>query len=132
MTTGQIHDFYTRLAPTLVNEFSVVGEPFVHPAYEQYRQRQLSLRRRVLPVSPPALPNGLSGYLVFPGNNAPVSWDGTNSHVFNEAQNTYDAQENLLWTKGKHNLTFGFQYQALEDNENTPLTGTQAGFTIQQ
>ena len=31
---------------------------------------------------------------------------------------------------GKHNLTFGFQYQALEDNENTPLTGTQPGFTF--
>ena len=36
----------------------------------------------------------------------------------------------MLWTKGKHNLTFGFQWQALEDNENTPLTGTQAGFTF--
>ena len=36
----------------------------------------------------------------------------------------------MLWTKGKHNLTFGFQWQALQDNENTPLTGTQAGFTF--
>ena len=59
-----------------------------------------------------------------------MSWDGTNSHAFNEAQNTYDVQDNILWTKGKHNITFGFQYQALEDNENTPLTGTQAGFTF--
>ena len=39
-------------------------------------------------------------------------------------------QDNILWTKGKHNLTFGFQSQALQDNENTPLTGTQAGFTF--
>jgi hypothetical protein len=39
-------------------------------------------------------------------------------------------QDNVLWTKGKHNITFGFQFQALEDNENTPLTGTQAGFTF--
>src|ERR1035441_5734049 len=52
------------------------------------------------------------------------------SHAFNEAQNTYDVQDNILWTKGKHNITFGFQYQALEDNENPPLTGTQAGFTF--
>jgi hypothetical protein len=66
----------------------------------------------------------------FSGNNAPVSWDGTNSHAFNEAQNTYDLQDNILWTRGRHNITFGFQYQALEDNENTPLTGTQAGFTF--
>jgi outer membrane receptor protein involved in Fe transport len=39
-------------------------------------------------------------------------------------------QDNVLWTKGKHNLTFGFQWQSLQDNENTPLTGTQAGFTF--
>ena len=23
------------------------------------------------------------------------------------------SQDNILWTKGKHNLTFGFQFQAL-------------------
>jgi outer membrane receptor protein involved in Fe transport len=64
------------------------------------------------------------------GINNPVSWLGTNSHAYNEAQNTVDVQDNILWTKGKHNLTFGFQWQTLQDNENTPLTGTQAGFTF--
>jgi len=58
-----------------------------------------------------------------------VSCLGTNSHAYNEAQNTFDAGQRL-WTKGKHNLTFGFQWQSLQDNENTPLTGTQAGFTF--
>ncbi len=66
----------------------------------------------------------------FAGNNIPVSWDGTNSHAFNEAQTSYTAQDNLMWTKGKHQFTFGFQWQALQDNENTPLTGTQAGFSF--
>ncbi len=81
------------------------------------------------------LPGGVAGS-GFPditfsgGDNTPVSWDGTNSHAYNEAQNTFDAQDNVLWTKGRHNLTFGFQWQSLQDNENTPLTGTQAGFTF--
>lgn len=66
----------------------------------------------------------------FSGNNAPVSWDGTNSHAYDEAQNTVDIQNNLLWTRGRHNVTFGFQWQTLQDNENTPLTGTQAGLTF--
>ena len=39
-------------------------------------------------------------------------------------------QDNLLWTKGRHHFTFGFQWQALQDNENLPLTGSQAGFTF--
>ena len=53
----------------------------------------------------------------FSGNNAPISWAGANSHVFNEAQNTLDVQDNVLWTKGKHNLTFGFRFRSLQDNE---------------
>ena len=71
--------------------------------------------------------------VTFSGTNTvdyPVSWDGTNSHAFNEAQTTFTLQDNLLWTKGRHHLTFGFQWQALQDNENTPLTGSQAGFTF--
>jgi len=55
--------------------------------------------------------------LSFAGTNSPIGWAGTNSHVFNEAQNTVDIQNNVLWVKGKHNLTFGFQFQTLQDNE---------------
>jgi hypothetical protein len=68
--------------------------------------------------------------VTFNGNNIPVSWDGTNSHAYNEAQTSYVAQDNILWTKGRHQITVGYQWQALQDNENTPLTGTQAGFTF--
>jgi hypothetical protein len=83
------------------------------------------------------LPAGVasSGFpdITFSGTNTvdyPVSWDGTNSHAYNEAQTTFTVQDNLLWTKGRHHLTFGFQWQALQDNYNNPLTGSQAGFTF--
>ncbi len=118
-TTAQIHDSYV-ISPTLVNQASV------------------SLSRMWIPLTDPTasggypvkagltgLPAGFASTafpdISFSGNNAPVSWDGTNSHVYNEAQNTIDAQDNFLWIKGKHNLTFGFQWQTLQDNETFAL-----------
>src|SRR5262249_31668358 len=46
------------------------------------------------------------------------------------AVNTFTAQDNILWVRGRHSVTFGFQFQALQDNYNNPLTGTLAGFTF--
>jgi hypothetical protein len=35
-----------------------------------------------------------------------------------------------MWTWHRNRFTLGFQWQAEQDNENTPLTGTQAGFSF--
>jgi hypothetical protein len=124
-TLAQVHDSYV-ITPTLINQAS------------------LSLSRLWIPLTDPTangnypgkagltgLPAGFASTafpdISFGGNNAPVSWDGTNAHVYNEAQNTVDAQDNILWTKGKHNLTFGFQWQTLQDNETFAL---DAAFTF--
>src|SRR5271157_3844759 len=124
-TVAQLHDSYV-ISPTLVNQAS------------------LSLSRMWIPLTDPSangnypgkagvtgLPAGFASTafpdISFGGQNAPVSWDGTNAHVYNEAQNTVDAQDNLLWTKGRHNLTFGFQWQSLQDNETFAL---DAAFTF--
>jgi hypothetical protein len=128
-TTAQIHDSQI-ISASLVNQFNA------------------SLSRMFIPLTSntfggnypgkaglKGLPGGVAGSgfpdITFSGGiNNPVSWLGTNSHAYNEAQNTFDVQDNVLWTKGRHNVTFGFQWQSLQDNENTPLTGTQAGFTF--
>ena len=127
-TTAQIHDNYT-LRPNLVNQFS------------------LSLSRMYIPLGNPTaggnyptkagitgLPPGIASSAMpdvnFAGTNPPISWAGTNAHVNTEAANTYDVQNNILWTKGKHFITVGFQYQALQDNYNNPLTGTLASFSF--
>jgi hypothetical protein len=124
-TLGQLHDSFT-ISPSLVNQFSV------------------SLSRLWIPLTDPTeggdypgkagltgLPAGFASTafpdVSFTGQNAPVSWKGTNSHVFNEAQNTVDVQDNVLWIKGRHNLTFGFQWQSLQDNETFALN---AAFTF--
>jgi hypothetical protein len=127
-TLAQIHDSYI-VTSTMVNQFSVglsrLFIPLTSNTFGGGYPGKAGLT---------GLPGGVAGSgfpdITFSGNNAPVSWDGTNSHAFNEAQNTYDVQDNMLWTHGKHNVTFGFQWQSLQDNENTPLTGTQAGFTF--
>ncbi len=86
-------------------------------SWEAIRQAAITPSKAGLAGLPPGLASTAFPDMNFSGNNAPVCWDGTNSHVFNEAQNTFDVQDNVLWTKGKHNLTFGFQFQALQDNE---------------
>jgi hypothetical protein len=125
---GQIHDNYI-ISPNLVNQFSASLSRLFIPLTSNTASGDYPSKAGLTGLPPGIASTGFPD-ISFNGNNAPVSWDGTNSHAYNEAQNTYDVQDNILWTKGKHNVTFGFQYQALEDNENTPLTGTQAGFTF--
>ena len=127
-TLAQFHDTHL-ISQTLVNQFSFSLSRLFIPLTSNTASGNYPSKAGLTGLPPGIASTGFPD-ISFAGNNAPVSWDGTNSHAFNEAQNTYDVQDNVLWTKGRHNLTFGFQYQALQDNENTPLTGTQAGFTF--
>lgn len=127
-TLAQIHDTYS-ISPSMVNQFSVSLSRLFIPLASNTASGNYPSKAGLTGLPPGIASTGFPD-VTFSGNNSPVSWDGTNSHAFNEAQNTYDVQDNILWSKGKHNVTIGFQYQALEDNENTPLTGTQAGFTF--
>lgn len=116
---GQIHDSYV-ITPTLVNQasvsFSRLWIPLTDPTANGNYPGKAGLTGLPAGFASSAFPD-----ISFSGVNSPVSWDGTNSHVFNEAQNTIDIQDNVLWTKGRHNLTFGFQWQTLQDNETFAL-----------
>ncbi len=53
----------------------------------------------------------------------PSNW--TSYKGYSQTVNTYDIMDNLQWTRGKHNFTFGFLYQWLSENESnwdTPST----------
>src|SRR5260370_27447152 len=63
----------------------------------------------------------------FAGTNAPNGWVGT---PFNEAENNFTLNDNLSWVRGKHSIAFGFQYQALQDNQASPADGTSASFSF--
>ncbi|HEX9201147.1 MAG TPA: TonB-dependent receptor [Acidobacteriaceae bacterium] len=127
-TMAQIHDAYI-ITPNLVNDFGYGLSRLFIPLTSDTGSGNYPSKAGLT-----GLPAGIAstGFpdVSFSGNNNPVSWDGTNSHAFTEWQTSFTAQDNILWTKGRHHLTFGFQWQALQDNENTPLTGTQAGFSF--
>lgn len=122
---GQIHDSHV-ITPTLLNQaslsFSRMFIPLTDPTANGNYPGKAGLTGLPAGFASTAFPD-----ISFSGVNSPVSWRGTNSHVFNEAQNTIDFQDNVLWTKGRHNLTFGFQWQTLQDNETFALN---AGFTF--
>jgi hypothetical protein len=127
-TLAQLHDSHI-ISSSMVNQFSIGVSRLFIPLTSNTASGNYPAKAGITGLPPGIASTGFPD-ISFAGNNAPVSWDGTNSHAFNEAQNTYDVQDNILWTKGRHNVTFGFQWQSLQDNENTPLTGTQAGFTF--
>jgi hypothetical protein len=114
-TLGQIHDNFT-IAPSLINQFSFSLSRLWIPLGSNTATGNYPAKAGITGL-PPGLGAVAFPDVAFAGTNAPVGWAGTNSHVFNEAQTTFTTQDNLLWIHGRHSFTFGFQYQALQDNE---------------
>lgn len=127
-TTAQLHDVYV-LRPTLVNQFSVNFNRMYIPLGNPTAAGNYPTKAGITGL-PPGIASSAMPDVGFNGNNSPIGWAGTNAHVNTEAANTYDIQNNILWTHGRHYVTVGFQYQALQDNFNNPLTGTLASFTF--
>ena len=130
-TTVQIHDAYT-IKTNMVNDVAWGQSRLFIPLVSNTYGGNYPVTAGLTGLPPGVASSGFPD-ITFSGTNAtdyPVSWDGTNSHAYNETPNTFDVQDNFLWTKGRHQLTLGGQWQAIEDNENLPLTGSQAGFTF--
>jgi hypothetical protein len=127
-TLAQVHDSYV-VRPNLINDFGYGLSRLYIPLTSNTGGGTYPSSAGLTGLPPGIASTGFPD-VTFNGNNVPVSWDGTNSHAYNETQTTFTAQDNMLWTKGKHQVTLGYQWQALQDNENIPLTGTQAGFTF--
>jgi len=126
--TAQIHDTYV-FSPSVLDQFSFsynrLFVPLVNITADGLYPQKAGLKGLPPGIASQAMPD-----ITFNGANAPIGWAGTNAHANTEAVNTYTVQNNVQWVKGQHSLTFGFQYQALQDNYNNPLTGTLAGFTF--
>ena len=119
---GQLHDTYT-LTPSLVNQASAsynrIWIPLSNPTTEGAYPQKAGIKGL-----PPSVVQLTFPDINFSGTNSPGGWQGTNAHFFNEAANTFTVQDNLMWVKGSHSLVFGFQYQALQDNENFALVAS--------
>ena len=130
-TLAQIHEAYA-VNPNMVNDFgwglSRLWIPLISNTAGGNYPTKAGLTGLPAGIASTGFPD-----VSFSGtNDLPVSWDGTNSHAYNEAQTTFTLQDNFLWSRGRNHYTFGYQWQAMQDNYNNPLSGTQAGFTFAQ
>jgi hypothetical protein len=119
---GQIHDTYT-IKPSILNQFSAsfnrLWVPLSNPTTDGAYPQKAGIKGL-----PPSVVQLTFPDINFTGTNSPGGWQGTNAHFFNEAANTFTAQDNVLWVKGRHSIAFGFQFQALQDNENFALVAS--------
>jgi hypothetical protein len=127
-TLAQLHESYV-IRTDLVNDFGYGLSRLFIPLTSNTAGGGYPSKAGLAGLPPGVASTGFPD-VSFSGNEVPVSWDGTNSHAYDETQTTFTAQDNVLWTKGRHQVTLGFQWQALQDNYNSPLTGTQAGFSF--
>jgi hypothetical protein len=116
---GQLHDTFT-ITPSLLNQFSAsfnrIAIPLQNPTVAGAYPQKAGIKGLPASVVQLAFPD-----INFTGSNSPGGWQGTNAHFYNEIVNTFTAQDNILWVKGRHSMVFGFQWQALQDNENFAL-----------
>ena len=116
---AQFHDTYT-FKPSLLNQFSYafnrIWIPLQNPTTAGDYPTKAGIKGLPNTVVAATFPD-----ISFTGTNSPGGWQGTNAHYYNEAANTFTAQDNLMWIKGRHSMVFGFQFQALQDNENFAL-----------
>ena len=126
--TTQIHDTYT-ISPSIVNQFSYSYNRLTVPLINATADGNYPQKAGMKGL-PPGIASTAFPEIAFNGANSPIGWAGTNARANQEAVNTFTLQNNVLWIKGRHSLTIGFQFQALQDNYNNPLTGTLAGFTF--
>ncbi|MGD0168064.1 MAG: TonB-dependent receptor [Gaiellaceae bacterium] len=118
----QLHDTFT-ISPSVLNQFSYsfnrIWIPLQNPTTSGHYPQKAGIKGL-----PPSVVSDTFPDINFSGANAPGGWQGTNAHFYNEAANTFTAQDNIMWVKGSHSLTFGGQFQALQDNENFALVAS--------
>jgi hypothetical protein len=117
-------DTYT-FRPELVNQFKFGFSNFGGPparnvtqGVSQYEATTLGMQFNGVPAGGQALTEFPTN--AFAGSNAPTQWGGGSVGQSNTTvTQNYTAVDNLLWVKGKHAMTFGFQFQWLEDQQSS-------------
>ena len=131
---SDLADSYT-FTPHLVNQFRFGWSNFGGPplknlteGIKQYEAVTAGISFGGVPANgqaPTEFPTS-----VFNGSNAPEQWgDGASGHTSTIVTESYTTVDNLLWVKGKHSMTFGFQIQRLEDN-NSSYDGPASDITL--
>lgn len=117
-------DSYT-IRPTLVNQFKYGFSNFGGPPLENITQGVSAWEAANMGINFTGVPPNGQAVTEFPtnifaGSNAQTEWGEAGSGVTaTTVSETYTAVDNLLWIKGKHAMTFGVQFQWLEENASS-------------
>jgi hypothetical protein len=117
-------DTYT-FTPHVVNQFKYGFSNFGGPPAINVTQGLTQYNAVTMGINFPGAPANGQALTEFPtsafaGSNEPNQWGGGSVGQSNTTvSQTYTAVDNLLWVKGKHAMTFGMQFQWLEDQQST-------------
>jgi hypothetical protein len=117
-------DSYT-FRPNLVNQFKYGWSNFGGPPLRNVTQGVKAWEATTLGINFTGVPATGQAVTEFPtnifaGSNAQEEWGEAGSGVTaTTVTETYTATDNLLWIKGKHAVTFGIQFQWLEENASS-------------
>ena len=132
---ADLSDSYA-IKPSLVNQFkfgfSNFGGPPVRNITQntQYAASQMGVNFSGVPADGQAVTE--FPVSIFGGSNAQTEWASQSGLVNTTAtsvSNTFTAVDNLFWSKGRHNLTFGIQVQWLQFQSST-ADGPTGGLTL--
>jgi len=121
---ADLSDTYT-FTPQVVNQFKFGFSNFGGPPAINVTQGVTPYEAVNLGINFSGVPAGAQALTEFPtnafaGSNAPTQWGGGSVGQSNTTvTENYTAVDNLLWVKGKHAMTYGFQFQWLEDQQSS-------------
>ncbi|SFR97092.1 TonB-dependent Receptor Plug Domain [Granulicella pectinivorans] len=119
-----LEDTYT-ISSSLVNQFKVGYMYFGGPPVRNPTNGITQYELKTAGVT--GLPAGQASEnfpgVIFGGSNAQTTW-ASPSTGSTSVSNTFTFVDNVQWVKGNHAMTFGFQYQALQNNASTADTGS--------
>jgi hypothetical protein len=131
---ADLEDAYT-ITQNLVNQFRFGWSNFGGPPLRNLTQGVQQFAATTAGIGFTGLPAGGQADTEFPtirfnGSNAPNTWGfGTNGVTATTVSQNYTTLDNLLWVKGKHAMTFGFQMQKLQANASA-YDGTTSSLTM--
>jgi len=121
---ADLSDTYT-IRPNLVNQFKYGFSNFGGPPIKNITQGVKAWEAVNMGISFTGVPANGQAVTEFPtqvfaGSNAQSEWgEGGSGVTATTVSESYTAVDNLLWIKGKHAITFGVQFQWLEENASS-------------